>query len=319
MKRKFLIPVLLIIFIIFGLYISNRNEKTSTDLTSNKPVEPDVASIHKDKASSRSTEVKPVEQGRQEDLYFINESGQTVQERIIVPGSFTRVTVPEGSFGEYLRGIELKPHGSDVLYYTGDVKPLKVHEAVLDIDIGKRDLQQCADSVIRLRAEYLYEKGLYDKIHFNFTNGFNADFSKWINGYGIKVAGNDVSWVRNNDNSKNYESFRKYLDLVFAYAGTLSLSLEMKSIELSQMQPGDVFMYGNTPGHCAIVMDMAENTQTGEKLFILAQGYMPAQDMHILKNPANNEGNPWYSLDFGESLVTPEWTFNKDQLMRFAD
>lgn len=319
MKRKISIYFLLIIFLVLALYLINKNDKAEPDLTSNKPADIVETAIDRER---EDTGVQPSEQvtaEKPEDSYYINEGGETVQERIIVPEGFERVPVPEGSFGEYLRSFKLKPHGSDVFYYNGEVKPRKVHEAVLDLDVGKRDLQQCADSIIRLRAEYLYGKGLYDKIHFNFTNGFNADFSKWMSGYGIKVSGNDASWVRNTANTKNYESFRKYLDLVFAYAGTLSLSLEMESIDLSEIKPGDVFMYGSAPGHCAIVMDVAENAETGEKIFILAQGYMPAQDMHILKNPANNEGNPWYSLDFGERLVTPEWTFYKDQLMRFND
>jgi hypothetical protein len=85
------------------------------------------------------------------------------------------------------------------------------------------------------------------------------------------------------------------------------------------MQPGDVFLKGASPGHCVIVMDMAENKQTGEIIFIAAQGYMPAQEMHILENPANEDGNPWYTLDFGDELITPEWTFSDTQLYRFRD
>ena len=62
-----------------------------------------------------------------------------------------------------------------------------MHLAVIDMDIGERDLQQCADAVIRLRAEYLYGTGQYDKIHFNFTSGFNAQYIKWMQGSRISV------------------------------------------------------------------------------------------------------------------------------------
>lgn len=255
----------------------------------------------------------------QTEVSLINKEGKTIAERILVPEGFKRIDLAEGSFGEYLRNLPLKPNGSKVAYYNGGIKPLDVHVAVIDIDVGNRDLQQCADSVIRLRAEYLYGKGLYDKIHFNFTNGFNADYAKWIKGYRIKVTGNEARWVKQGSGGTGYADFRKYLDMVFAYAGTLSLSKEMVNIPVEEMQPGDVFLEGATPGHCVIIMDMAQNEETGETLFIAAQGYMPAQEMHILKNPANGGENPWYGIDFGEELVTPEWTFTREQLYRFAE
>jgi len=85
------------------------------------------------------------------------------------------------------------------------------------------------------------------------------------------------------------------------------------------MKIGDVFLKGEDPGHCVIVVDMAENLTNGEKLFMIAQSYMPAQDIHILKNLSNKEISPWYRLNFGESLNTPEWRFNKNQLVRFQD
>lgn len=88
---------------------------------------------------------------------------------------------------------------------------------------------------------------------------------------------------------------------------------------LEDMKIGDVFLKGEDPGHCVIVVDMAENRTTGEKLFMLAQSYMPAQDIHILKNPRNEEISPWYPVAFGETLNTPEWSFNKNQLVRFQD
>lgn len=90
-------------------------------------------------------------------------------------------------------------------------------------------------------------------------------------------------------------------------------------MSVEDMEIGDVFLEGCSPGHCVIVVDMAENKVSGEKVFILAQSYMPAQDIHILINPGNGDGNPWYNLDFGEKLITPEWEFSSGQLMRFED
>ena len=36
----------------------------------------------------------------------------------------------------------------------------------------------------------------YNEISFNFTNGFSADYQKWLEGYRIKVTGNDVTWIK---------------------------------------------------------------------------------------------------------------------------
>lgn len=248
---------------------------------------------------------------------IINLEKSILSERFSTPEGFERIPAEEGSFAEYLRGLPLKPHGSPVKYYDGTVKPYDVHDAVIDIDVGDRDLQQCADAVMRLRAEYLYGKGLYDKIHFNFTNGFKADYSTWMKGNRIKVEGNKAYWVKRAEPSNDYKSFRQYMDMVFSYAGTLSLSQELKKVDVSEMQIGDVFMKGDLPGHCVIVVDMAKNSTTGETVFMIAQSYMPAQDIHVLKNEANRSISPWYSTDFGETLKTPQWTFSRDQLMRF--
>ena len=275
--------------------------------------------------STKSTVAEPTQssctpsQTMKKPENLINPKGQTVQDRIRVPDGFERIDVENNSFGQYLRDLPLKPHGTKIRLYNGEVTKKNVHVAVLNIDIGNRDLQQCADAVIRLRAEYLYSQGLFKRIHFNFTNGFNADYWKWMNGNRIVVKGNNTFWVKNTNYSKEYSSFRKYLDVVFAYAGTLSLSNEMKNEPIEKMQIGDVFLKGATPGHAVIVLDMAENKKTGEKIFLTAQSYMPAQSIHILKNPEDETQNPWYSTNFGDTLKTPEWDFNKNQLMRFEN
>ena len=50
--------------------------------------------------------------------------------------------------------------------------------------------------------------------------------------------------------------------------------------------------------------------------FLLAQSYMPAQQIHILVNLANHNLSPWYELTETDSgyLYTPEWTFEKKEL-----
>jgi len=248
---------------------------------------------------------------------IIHTSGMTIEERFNPPQGYSRITQNEASFGAYLRKLALQPAGSEVKYYDGRTKSnSNAYCAVVDKEIGTKDLHQCADAVMRLRAEYLWEAKKYNDIHFNFTNGFRADYYKWMKGQRISVRGNTVSWYSGAASSVSYESFWNYLERVFMYAGTLSLAKELNAVSLSDMKIGDVFIQGGSPGHAIIVVDMVINGE-GEKLFMLAQSYMPAQDIQILNNKNNEEMSPWYNLDFTGSLRTPEWTFTSDDLKRF--
>lgn len=249
---------------------------------------------------------------------LLNPEGQTIHDRFSVVDGYVRQKVEENAFAHYLRKLPLKPQGSDVLYYNGHEKPNHgVYEAVVNLEIGKRDLHQCADAIMRLRAEYLWEQQAYDQIHFNFTNGFRVDYSKWMLGNRVVVKGNKSHWTSGGQPSNTYKDFWKYMELIFSYAGTLSLEKELMPVKMTDLQIGDVFIQGGSPGHAVIVVDVAINQSTGEKLFMLAQSYMPAQEIQILQNPNDENISPWYRADFGEVLNTPEWTFRVGDLKRF--
>ncbi len=230
-------------------------------------------------------------------------SSETLSERFPVPEGYKRVALDSNSFGAYLRQLPLKPEGSYVKYFDGDLKRRDgIYAAVVDQPISARDLQQCADAVMRLRGEYLYAQKRYEDIHFNFLSD-----------------GKPRYFLDRADAQRSYKSFLKYMDYVFAYANTASLHKELKAVAFEDMQVGDVFIVTGRPyGHAIIVVDMAENA-AGEKLFMLAQSYMPAQETQILVNPNNGAISPWYSSKFSGSLRTPEWTFQKGDLRRFRE
>lgn len=255
---------------------------------------------------------------RKQSNRLVIPGGTTVSTRFSTPTGYTRQKPEAGSFAEYLQSLPLKENAALVHHYNGVEKPNKVAAAVLNVDVGTKDLQQCADAVMRLRAEYLLKTKQYSALHFNFTNGFKAEYSKWRSGYRIRVKGNAVFWYKTDQESVSYQSFREYMDMVFNYAGTASLSKELKSISLSQMQIGDVLIRGGSPGHAVIVLDMATDPKTGKKLFMIAQSYMPAQDIHILVNQNKPSMSPWYELDVNaREILTPEWPFTSTELKRF--
>jgi hypothetical protein len=159
-----------------------------------------------------------------------HEAGQSLAKRIAAPDGFTRRAVEAGGFGEWLRGLPLKPGRPEVHLFNGRLKAnQEAQHAVVDIDVGTRDLQQCADAVMRLRAEYLFSIDRAADVAFNFTSGDRAAFAKWADGYRPQVAGNRVSWKRSAAPDRTHESFRRYLDSVFTYAGSQRATSSFKA------------------------------------------------------------------------------------------
>jgi hypothetical protein len=100
---------------------------------------------------------------------------------------------------------------------------------------------------------------------------------------------------------------------VFTNCGTLSLSHQLWSKDMTLLAPGDVLVWGGSPGHAMLVMDVAVN-KTGQKIYLLSQSYMPAQDVHVVINPQNPSLNPWYAAKDEADIETPEWTFKTNEL-----
>lgn len=253
-------------------------------------------------------------------IEFINPNGNTIQTRVKTPENFERTEETENSFGDYLRNLPLLPHETKVKLFDGRLKKRQdVHAAVINMSIGDRDLQQCADAVMRLRAEYLWNNENYEDLHFNFTNGFNAEYKRWMKGQRIRVNGNRVSWANATSSSNTHDDLMDYLTMVFSYAGTLSLAQELRTVSVEEIEIGDVFIKGGSPGHAVIVVDKAVHRETGEIIVLLAQSYMPAQNIHLLNNfSTDKDMSPWYSIeDFQYIVRTPEWKFKPTDLKRF--
>jgi diaminopimelate epimerase len=241
---------------------------------------------------------------------------------IPVPNEYERIHTETKSFANFLQNQTLNKSRNEVLLYNKQPKKNQnAHFAILNIDIGNKDLQQCADAIIRLRAEYLWAINKKEEIHFNFTSGDTAYYTKYKKGFRASISGNKVTWQKKTQPDSSYSGFQKYLENVFMYAGTYSLNKELIKIRNpEQLEIGDVFIQtGNPIGHAIIVVDIAINKNTEEKIYLLAQSYMPAQDIHILKNPSSQKLSPWYLLNPQSGLVTPEWTFSYNHLKRFKD
>ena len=237
---------------------------------------------------------------------------------ISLPQGFDYVDDGDSVYSNWLLDLKLKK-SKTVYLYNGKLKSNQdAQYGVLNIKIGKKDLLQCADAAMKLKADHLFERHLYDQIRFITTSGSEVSFDDWLKGVRWKAKGAKlVLYNVNKERTNIHQDYDLFMELVFSYCGTYSLSKQLKPVNDSKsIQPGDIFVYGGFPGHAVTVMAVAKNEQ-GERIFLLSQGYMPAQDLHILKNYANADQNPWYKVSELYPLFTPQWQFEKGTLKRW--
>jgi len=228
--------------------------------------------------------------------------------RFAPPKGFQRIDLPAGSFGAFLRTLPLAPSGTPVLAYHGGVILPSTHEnlaAVVAIDVGKGDLQQCADSVIRLHAEWLYGKGRRDE-HYHAAAGLDLPFARYLAGDRLAYEGGKLSLNKIAPKTEaTHAIFRKWLDEVFGWANTGSLAKEGALVTVADATAGDFFVMPGVPfGHAVVILDVAKSAD-GKRMVLLGQGYMPAQSFHVLRP---NASATWFAVDEASGeMVTPFW------------
>lgn len=240
----------------------------------------------------------------------------TVASRFPAPDGTARVPQSDDTFGAWLRTLPLLPEQTPVRLHSGRLKGNQgVHAAVIDIDVGPRDLQQCADAVMRLRAEWLWAAGRAEAVTFDDTGrGAPMPFSRWAKGERPRARGNTLLWTKTAAPDGSRAAFRAYLDSVFTWAGTASLERQLVSVPHSQVQPGDVLIKGGFPGHAVLVLDVARSVDGARLRVLLAQSFMPAQNLHVLRG---REG-AWFEVPADEApWPTPEWDFPARALKRW--
>jgi hypothetical protein len=241
-------------------------------------------------------------------LYACGMQVDRTVDTISLPAGFRRVTFDATSFAAWLRKVPLKKDNT-VYLYNGQRKANQGAQfAVLNISVGHEDLQQCADAVMRLRAEYLFSIHDFKAIDFYTEQGVRLNFAMW-------AAERKVILVGNAEESRRRICFDAYLRTVFRYCSTRTLHKQLlQARSFGLIQPGDVLIRAGSPGHAMLVVDVAEDNK-GQRIYLLAQSYMPAQDIHIVKNPLDAAFSPWYRADTTAGLIqTPEYDFTTNEL-----
>jgi hypothetical protein len=229
----------------------------------------------------------------------------TIASRFPTPKDRTRVEVAPGSFGAFLRDLPLLAPGSPVRSFKGDLIRAGDHPrvaGVVALDLGPFDLQQCADTIVRLHAEWQFARGNHD-LSYRASSGFVMDLAHWEHGARLRADGNNLQWIQEAKPDQSWESFRAYLDRVFTFTNTVALARDAATVKSQELEPGDFFVQAGFPGHAVIVLDLAVDAN-GKRYALLGQGFMPAQNLHVLKTERDET---WFPLDAFADVYTPFW------------
>jgi len=235
------------------------------------------------------------------------------------PAGFVRVPVESGSFADWLRHLPIERGDARLVLYDG--RPVVDDggaAAVVDIDVGHSDLQQCADAVMRLRAEYLYSHRLPGLIGFDLFDGERYRFLAYAEGTTPVATGETIAWQNGRPRDATHADLRRWLDIVYGFASTRSLARELRPVgRFADAAIGDVLVRPGSPGHAVVIVDMASDPASGRRMVIIAESSMPARSVRISRNPQDPALGPWLPLDDSRPLLLPGTSFDGSQLRRF--
>lgn len=219
------------------------------------------------------------------------------------------IRIPGDEFGSWLGQLRLAPADQPVRTYAGQI--VAQDARVIELPLVPGDLQQCADTIIRLRAEWLREQGR--TISFRATSGDAIPWSRWTQGERPRAEGRGLTWSAGGARGESAESWERYLAAVFTWAGTRSLSV-YETVPTQDPRPGDVIVQGGSPGHAVLVLDAARSPD-GETFLLIGEGFMPAQNAHVQHGPEQG----WWTWDPEHGLALPYWPLPASALRRFKD
>jgi hypothetical protein len=193
--------------------------------------------------------------------------------------------------------------------------------AVVDLDVGAADLQQCADSILRLHAEWLWSEGRRD-MSYRAASGAAIPWARWARGERVVPQGSEFVWKLSGRPDESHRGFRRWLDAVFTYANTGSIARDGRPVAVADLAPGDFVVQAGAPGHAVLILDLARAAD-GRRALLLGQGYMPAQSFQVLRPslpsmgarsaerramPPDPRRAAWFVVEPGdEALATPFW------------
>ena len=155
----------------------------------------------------------------------------TLETRFPAPVGHARAKVDASSFAGWLRGLPVRLDRRSVLDHRGRKRAWN-SAGVITLDVGTKDLQQCADTLLRLHGEWLWSQGRTRELAYHFTSGDLSRFSDWIAGRRLQVDGATVRTIDAESVPSDRAALRMWFEQLFMYAGTRSLELDTEPVPL---------------------------------------------------------------------------------------
>ncbi|MEC7948236.1 MAG: DUF4846 domain-containing protein [Myxococcota bacterium] len=214
------------------------------------------------------------------------------------------IRIPDDAFGAWLQALPMRPIGTPIRTHDGRIVRHPGRPVSLPLVHG--DLQQCADSAIRLRAEFARASDNADSLVFHATSGDPIPWSRYVAGERPLAIDNRIVWRSTDPAGQTWDG---WLSAVFMWAGTRSLAA-YETTAAETPRAGDMLVQAGSPGHAVVLLDVARR---GSETFVLVgEGYMPAQDFHVEHGPQQGWW-PW--TDNGVDLG--HWRMPRESLRRW--
>ena len=170
----------------------------------------------------------------------------------------------------------MQPAGRAVLLHNGRPKSRQDVQAAVDIDVGVRDLQQCAPTRSRGRGRNGCSRQCRRPDCFHDTGSAEPiAFARWAAGERPKGSGRTPHVVAGRQSRRQLCKRPALLDVAFTCAGNWSLPSPLQWVPVADLRAGDVFIKGGFRPR-RLVVDLVENP-TQERRFLLLQSFLPAQ------------------------------------------
>ncbi len=248
------------------------------------------------------------------------DQSESLYGRIREPFAFERQSLEPGSFAAWLRYLPVLPGKPELMRFNGAISShQQAYYAILDVPIGNQDAVHGVEAALLLKSLYALSRGEASSINILLNSGAAVSYAQWQQGYRFVSRGNEVFWEQGPRRGTGWQDVLDFLISAFPLTNSAALREVTVKIPPQELTNGSLLFHDAASGHVVMVMDVAIHPQTGDKLFLLAQGFTPAHQLHILVNPKDPTISPWYRLYPDQTLETPLYIFHYGLLRQWRD